>query len=121
MAFLVQLYELFVFLCFGILVARFVYLQVFKYDELSQQAQSNRTAQVPIEPARGPLVTPWWRLIGNAEHHDADTPLLARPAPPRGEGYASPAAGLPSRPEAIAEEAEAVARRLGPRVDWPLD
>ena len=45
--------QLFVFLCFGILVARFVYLQVFKYDELSQQAQSNRTAQVPIEPARG--------------------------------------------------------------------
>lgn len=75
----------------------------------------------PIEPARGPLVTPWWRLIGNAEHHDADTPLLARPASPRGEGYASPAAGLPSGPEAIAEEAEAVARRLGPRVDWPLD
>ena len=45
--------QLLVFLCFGILVARFVYLQIFKHDELSQQAQSNRTAQVPIEPARG--------------------------------------------------------------------
>ena len=42
-----------VLLCFGLLVARFVYLQVFKHDELSQLAQSNRTAQVPIEPARG--------------------------------------------------------------------
>ena len=42
-----------VLLCFGLLVARFVYLQVFKHDELSQVAQSNRIAQVPIEPARG--------------------------------------------------------------------
>ena len=45
--------QILVLLCFGILVARFVYLQVFKHDELSQLAQSNRTAQVPIEPARG--------------------------------------------------------------------
>ncbi len=42
-----------VLLCFGLLVARFTYLQVFKHAELSQLAQSNRTAQVPIEPARG--------------------------------------------------------------------
>lgn len=45
-----------VLLCFGLLVARFVYLQVFMHDELSQLAQSNRTAQVPIEPARGWII-----------------------------------------------------------------
>lgn len=45
--------QVLVLLCFTILVGRFVYLQVFKHDELSQLAQSNRTAQVPIEPARG--------------------------------------------------------------------
>ncbi len=43
----------FVLFCFALLVARFVYLQVFQHDTLSLQAQQNRTAMVPIEPARG--------------------------------------------------------------------
>lgn len=43
----------FVFLCFALLLGRFVYLQVFKHQELSVQAQLNRTQQVPIEPIRG--------------------------------------------------------------------
>ena len=43
----------FVLFCFAILIARFTYLQVFQHDALSLQAQMNRTAQVPIEPARG--------------------------------------------------------------------
>ena len=43
----------FVLFCFAILIARFTYLQVFQHDALSLQAQMNRTAQVPIDPARG--------------------------------------------------------------------
>lgn len=46
----------FVLFCFAILIARFVYLQVFQHDVLSLQAQINRTAQVPIEPARGMIL-----------------------------------------------------------------
>ena len=45
--------QILVFLCFGILAARYAYLQIFQYAALNQQAQSNRTTQVPIEPARG--------------------------------------------------------------------
>ena len=48
--------QAFVVFCFGILIARFAYLQIFKHEMLSQQAQMNRTAQVPIEPARGSIV-----------------------------------------------------------------
>ena len=43
----------FVLFCFALLIARFAYLQIFQHDALSLQAQINRTAQVPIEPARG--------------------------------------------------------------------
>jgi len=38
---------------FGLLAARLVYLQVFRHAELSEQAESNRTAIVPIVPNRG--------------------------------------------------------------------
>jgi penicillin-binding protein 2 len=44
---------LFVLVCFGLLAARLVYLQVFRHDELYVQAESNRTAIVPIVPNRG--------------------------------------------------------------------
>jgi len=43
----------FVLFCFGLLGARLVYLQVYKHDELSTQAENNRIAVVPIVPNRG--------------------------------------------------------------------
>jgi penicillin-binding protein 2 len=43
----------FVLLCFGLLGARLVYLQIFRYDELSTQAENNRISVVPIVPNRG--------------------------------------------------------------------
>lgn len=38
---------------FGLLAARLVYLQVFRHADLNEQAESNRTAIVPIVPNRG--------------------------------------------------------------------
>jgi penicillin-binding protein 2 len=38
---------------FSILAARLVYLQVYRHEDLSEQAESNRTAIVPIVPNRG--------------------------------------------------------------------
>jgi penicillin-binding protein 2 len=46
----------FVLFCFGLLVARLVYLQVYQHDELSTQADNNRIAVVPIVPNRGLIV-----------------------------------------------------------------
>lgn len=42
-----------VLVCFGILVARFVYLQVYRYEDFHAQAEDNRIALVPAPPARG--------------------------------------------------------------------
>lgn len=42
-----------VFCAFALLVARLVYLQVVRHDDLSEQAENNRTAIVPIVPNRG--------------------------------------------------------------------
>jgi penicillin-binding protein 2 len=42
-----------VLLAFAMLVARLVYLQVVRHDDLSEQAENNRTAVVPIVPNRG--------------------------------------------------------------------
>jgi len=39
--------------CFGLVVARLVYLQVTRHDDLLAQAENNRTAIVPIVPNRG--------------------------------------------------------------------
>ena len=39
--------------CFGILIARLVVLQVARHEELKAQAESNRTAVVPVVPNRG--------------------------------------------------------------------
>jgi penicillin-binding protein 2 len=47
---------LFVFVCFGLLVARFVWLQVVKHDQYMAQAEDNRIALVPIVPNRGLIV-----------------------------------------------------------------
>jgi penicillin-binding protein 2 len=43
----------FVLFCFGLLVLRLVWLQVWRHDSFSEQAESNRIAVVPIVPNRG--------------------------------------------------------------------
>jgi penicillin-binding protein 2 len=47
---------LFVLVCFGLLAARLVWLQVVRHDELATRAEANRTAIVPIVPNRGRIV-----------------------------------------------------------------
>lgn len=42
-----------VLIAFGLLCARLVYLQVYRHDDLAEQAESNRTAIVPVVPNRG--------------------------------------------------------------------
>ncbi|HMC17120.1 MAG TPA: penicillin-binding protein 2, partial [Albitalea sp.] len=46
----------FVLFCFSLLTTRLVYLQVYKHEELSTQAENNRIAVVPIVPNRGLIV-----------------------------------------------------------------
>jgi penicillin-binding protein 2 len=43
----------FVLFAFGLLTARLVYLQIYKHEELSTQAENNRITVVPIVPNRG--------------------------------------------------------------------
>ena len=43
----------FVLFAFGLLAARLAYLQIYKHEELSTQAENNRIAVVPIVPNRG--------------------------------------------------------------------
>ncbi|HRI17373.1 MAG TPA: penicillin-binding protein 2 [Burkholderiaceae bacterium] len=43
----------FVLFCFGLLAARLIYLQVFRYEELATQAENNRISVLPIVPNRG--------------------------------------------------------------------
>jgi penicillin-binding protein 2 len=47
---------LFVTLCFGLLVARLVWLQVVRHDDLADRAEANRIAVSPIVPNRGLIV-----------------------------------------------------------------
>lgn len=44
---------LLVLLCFGVIVARAIHLQVVRHEDLRLQAESNRTAVLPIVPHRG--------------------------------------------------------------------
>ena len=44
---------LLVFLAFVLLIARLVYLQIFRHDDLREQADNNRITAVPIVPNRG--------------------------------------------------------------------
>ena len=46
----------FVLVCFGLLGARLVYLQVYKHEDLSTQAEANRIAVLPVVPNRGLIV-----------------------------------------------------------------
>jgi penicillin-binding protein 2 len=43
----------FVFICFGILMARFVWLQIIKHNHYALQADENRISIVPVVPNRG--------------------------------------------------------------------
>src|SRR5450830_916510 len=43
-------------ICFSLLVARLIYLQVVRHEDLAEQAENNRTAVVPIVPNRGLIV-----------------------------------------------------------------
>jgi penicillin-binding protein 2 len=45
-----------VFLAFGLIVARLLFLQVLRHEDLADQAESNRTAVVPIVPNRGQIL-----------------------------------------------------------------
>ena len=47
---------LFIFLLFSILAARFVHLQIYKRDEFTAQAASNRISLIPTAPIRGEIV-----------------------------------------------------------------
>src|SRR5471032_3279230 len=42
-----------VFVCFGLLLARFAWLQIYQHSDYAAQAEENRIAIVPIEPNRG--------------------------------------------------------------------
>ena len=47
---------LFVLVCFSLLGARLVWLQVFRHEELALQAEANRVAVVPVLPNRGLII-----------------------------------------------------------------
>jgi penicillin-binding protein 2 len=44
---------IFVFICFGLLLARFLWLQVIKHNDYAAQAEENRISIVPVVPNRG--------------------------------------------------------------------
>jgi penicillin-binding protein 2 len=44
---------IFVFICFGLLLARFLWLQIFKHSDYAAQAEENRISIVPVVPNRG--------------------------------------------------------------------
>ncbi|MGH8807616.1 MAG: penicillin-binding protein 2 [Noviherbaspirillum sp.] len=43
----------FVLICFGLLAARFIWLQVVKHDDYAMQAEENRISVLPVVPNRG--------------------------------------------------------------------
>lgn len=47
---------MFILVCFGLLVARFVYLQVMRYDYYHTRAEENRIALAPVVPNRGTVI-----------------------------------------------------------------
>ena len=46
----------FVLVCFALLVARLVYLQIVQHEQFSDRAEANRVTVVPIVPNRGLIV-----------------------------------------------------------------
>lgn len=47
---------IFVFVCFGLLLSRFIWLQLYKHNDYAAQAEDNRVSIVPVVPNRG-LIT----------------------------------------------------------------
>jgi penicillin-binding protein 2 len=47
---------LFAFLCFGCLLARFLWLQTYRYNHYAAQAEDNRISVLPVVPNRGLIV-----------------------------------------------------------------
>lgn len=47
---------LFVLICFGLLLSRFVWLQVYKHDDYAARAESNRISIIPLVPNRGSIM-----------------------------------------------------------------
>ena len=52
-----------VLVAFGLLAARMVYLQVMRHDDLLAQAESNRTAVLPVVPNRGQILDRHGRVL----------------------------------------------------------
>jgi len=50
---------------FGLLVARMVYLQVIRHEDLAAQAESNRTAVLPVVPNRGQILDRYGRVLAS--------------------------------------------------------
>jgi penicillin-binding protein 2 len=48
---------------FGLLASRMVYLQIFRHDDLAAQAESNRTAVLPVVPNRGQILDRKGRVL----------------------------------------------------------
>ena len=72
-----------VLVAFLLLASRLVYLQVVRHDDLSEQAENNRTAIVPVVPNRGPDPGPQRHRAGHQllGLHAGDHALpAARPA-----------------------------------------
>ncbi|MEO8599292.1 MAG: penicillin-binding protein 2 [bacterium] len=46
----------FVLVCFGLLLSRFVWLQVYKHDDYAARAESNRISIIPLVPNRGSII-----------------------------------------------------------------
>ena len=73
--------------CFLLLIARLVYLQVWRHDDLREQAESNRTSIVPIVPNRGLITDRNGIILANVR---VDDDLAGHAATPvvRGAGKA---------------------------------
>jgi penicillin-binding protein 2 len=54
---------LFVLFAFGLVASRMVYLQVVRHDDLLAQAESNRTAVLPVVPNRGQIIDRYGRVL----------------------------------------------------------
>jgi penicillin-binding protein 2 len=54
-----------VIVCFGLLLARLVYLQVVRHEDLQEQAEDNRTAVIPTVPTRGIIFDSNGEILAN--------------------------------------------------------
>ena len=91
----------FVLFCFGLLVARLVWLQIVQYDSFAERAESNRIAVVPIVPNRGLIKDRKRRRAGEQllGLHAGDQPREGH-RPGRHHRGAGPGAGHPAARQA---------------------